>query len=44
VVKGLGRVAKDQATLADPRKSALIRLHGHAEAPQGAAGPHGHSR
>ncbi len=38
VVKALGRVAKDQAALADPGKSALIRLHSHAEPTPGATG------
>jgi serine/threonine-protein kinase len=40
VVKALGRVAKEQATLAEPGKSALIRLHGHAEPTPGPTGTH----
>jgi serine/threonine protein kinase len=42
--RALERVMKDQATLADPGKSALIRMHGQTGEPQGAAGTHGHPR
>jgi len=43
--RALERVMKEQTTLADPGKSALIRMHGHAGEPQGgAAGTHAHPR
>jgi serine/threonine protein kinase len=38
--RALERVIKELATLAEPGKSALIRMHGHADEPQGAAGTH----
>jgi hypothetical protein len=42
--KALERVIKEQATLAEPGKSALIRLHSHTDPAQGEAGtrPHSH--
>jgi serine/threonine protein kinase len=42
--RALERVMKDQATLADPAKSSLIRMHGQTGEAQGAAGTHGHPR
>jgi serine/threonine protein kinase len=38
--RALERVMKEQATLAEPGKSALIRMHGHTGEPQDAARPH----
>ncbi len=42
--RALERVAKEQATLAEPGKSALIRMHSHAEATQGGTGAQPHPR